>query len=362
MITYCTNIHPGETWQEIFQNLKAYVLSVKEAFLPHSPFPVGLYLSARAAEELVREGLAVFGDWLLKHNLFVSTLNGFPYGNFHGKMVKEGVYLPDWRTEERANYTKILVDILAHLLPAGMKGSISTVPVAFRKAMKEEDYPLVRRHLFSVLTHIDGVREETGKDIVLALEPEPGCVLETMEDLSIFFERLALPQDLRDTLGICLDLCHQAVVFAAPEEIFSTIGQANIPIGKIQISAGLSLKEKEIDGLAAFESSPYLHHVAIKDEGGTIFRYSDIPVALKCHQRRGKEEWRVHLHVPIYAEGINSFSTTQSFILASLPYVPKDTLLEVETYTWGKLIDDKRTDVLVNSIVRELNWLKGALP
>src|SRR4051812_44733868 len=94
---YCTNIHPGETWDEVFANVSTHVLVVKGRVCPDRPFGVGLRLSAVAARELAAPGvLAAFRDFLRTHGLYVFTINGFPYGAFHGTVVKENVYRPDW--------------------------------------------------------------------------------------------------------------------------------------------------------------------------------------------------------------------------------------------------------------------------
>ena len=98
------------------------------------PFGVGLRLSAEAAADVARARCArrASARFLAAEDLFVFTINGFPYGAFHGQRVKETVYQPDWRDERRLTYTNHLADILAELLPASGSGSISTVPGTFK--------------------------------------------------------------------------------------------------------------------------------------------------------------------------------------------------------------------------------------
>ena len=102
-------------------------------------FGVGLRLSARAAAELSAPAvLAEFRRLSSRSNrMYVFTINGFPYGTFHGTRVKEEVYLPDWRDPERLRYTNLLADLLAELLPddPGIEGSVSTVPGAYKPAL-----------------------------------------------------------------------------------------------------------------------------------------------------------------------------------------------------------------------------------
>jgi hypothetical protein len=133
VITYCTNIHPAESWRETERNLRTHLPAVKRALSPGEPFPIGLWLSNRAAFELDERALRAFGDWCRQEGLFVPTINGFPFGRFHGAAVKEKVYLPDWRSRERVDYTKRLAELLDGWLPEGMAGSVSTVPVGFRR-------------------------------------------------------------------------------------------------------------------------------------------------------------------------------------------------------------------------------------
>src|SRR5690606_1462491 len=96
-LTYCTNIHPGESWSRVFSNLRTDLLEVRDLVSVDQPFGVGLRLSAEAADTLVQpEPLAEFRSFLEQERLYVFTLNGFPYGPFHGQAVKAAVYQPDW--------------------------------------------------------------------------------------------------------------------------------------------------------------------------------------------------------------------------------------------------------------------------
>jgi hypothetical protein len=98
-LTYCTNVHPGESLAEVRALLREHVSAVKLAVAPTAPFGVGLRLAAAAADELQQPGeLARFRAELSELGLYCFTLNGFPYGAFHGTRVKESVYLPDWRS------------------------------------------------------------------------------------------------------------------------------------------------------------------------------------------------------------------------------------------------------------------------
>src|SRR4029077_6487868 len=103
------------------------------------PYAIGLRLGESEARELSEKAaLLAFQKWLEKENCYVFTINGFPYGKFHGARVKEQVYAPDWTTRERLDYTNLLFDLLGAIVPAGVEGSVSTVPVSFKEFIHDQ--------------------------------------------------------------------------------------------------------------------------------------------------------------------------------------------------------------------------------
>lgn len=383
-LTYCTNVHPGESWPETRANLGRYLPAIKEQLSPREPFGVGLRLSAAAAQELNEpQALGEAVSWLRDQGLYVFTLNGFPFGDFHGRPVKESVYRPDWRSEQRLAYTDLLADLLVRLLPAGMSGSISTVPVAFRRSLRDESEvePAAERLLRHV-SHLVEIERRTGCHLALALEPEPCCYLETIAETVQFFERrllappalgrLAVRAGLADApqaeaavrrhLGVCLDLCHAAVEFESPVDSLRSLRAAGIAVPKVQLSAGLRLPQVGGDAIArlrAFDDGVFLHQV-VERVGDELRRYEDLGQAFESFaQSGGEREWRVHFHVPIFRADLDPFGTTRDFVEAVLQEhrrAPVSDHLEVETYTFGVLPEQYRGDDIVTSIVRELRW------
>lgn len=361
MISYCTNIHPGESWNEVFANLEKHVPDVRSAVSSDRPFPIGLRLSFAASSELDRDAAFWFREWCELNSFFVPTINGFPYGNFHAGAagaVKEQVYLPDWRSSARVDYTIRLADLLNIWLPDGIRGSISTVPVGFSNHIREDDLGIVRRNLHSVLEHLDRLRQKSGKEIILSLEPEPGCFLEKTADVAAFFERMKFSAALKAGLGVCFDCCHQAVEFENPSESLELLAETNIRIGKIQISSALRLKDPDRATLEKFCEPCYLHQVVVRDEEGVVRRYADLPEALQRHRSGRGDEWRIHFHVPIFADRMEGYDTTRFFIEEALPLIDQNMLLEVETYTWEVLPPKLRMETATKSIIREIQWLK----
>lgn len=384
-LTYCTNIHAGETLPEVLDGLRAHLPVVKARVAPDRPMGVGLRLSAAASEALDRPGALVdFAAFLRDAGCYVFTLNGFPYGTFHGRRVKEDVYLPDWSAAERLGYSNRLADQLADLLPEGMQGSVSTVPGTF-KAWAGGREQAIADALIAHVAHLVALRERTGKTVSLALEPEPCCFLETIAESVAFFERhlftdaaaaaLAARSGLgrgdaadalRRHLGLCYDVCHAAVEFEDPRASVAALRRAGIGIFKLQLSAALRIERVDAtaaEQLAPFVEPVYLHQV-VQSRGGALTRFLDLPDALASLDSATGSEWRVHFHVPIFLDRLKDFSTTQAFlreILAMHREQPISDHLEVETYTWDVLPDRYRGVPVGEAIARELNWVADRL-
>jgi sugar phosphate isomerase/epimerase len=355
---YCTNIHAGESWEQIFSNVRTHVPAVKRLVAPDVPFPLALRLSGRAAREIDAAAAAELLAWCSEEGCFVATLNGFPYGRFHGVPVKERVYLPDWRDPERARYTRRLAELLACWLPEGGGGSISSVPLGYRRALAPADVPGALRNLRSALEQLRRLADTTGREILLALEPEPGCLIETTDDAIRLFESLDLPEALSRHLGLCYDCCHQALQFEDPAASLERLAGAGIRIGQVQVSSALALKAPDLRLLAGFAEPTYLHQCVGRRPDGSLVRCDDLPEALELSAASGCEEWRVHFHVPVFLERAGGAGTTRPFLEQILPRLAPETPLEVETYTWDVLPPQLRTGTVTESIARELRWVR----
>ena len=389
-LSYCTNIHPGETWSEIRENLHRHLPEVKRRVSPDRPFGLGLRLSAKAAEALEEPGASEeFEDFLREQDFYVFTINGFPYGSFHGTRVKEAVYLPDWRNEARLEYTNRLARLLARWVPEGSDdyGSISTVPGAFKaNATSDVARAAIADRLIRQAAELVEIERRTGRRLVLALEPEPCCMLETIEETVDFF-RSHLHGDaaarglaelarcsvqdaeiaLRKHLGVCLDLCHAAVEFEDPRDCIRRLRGAGIAIAKVQVTAGLRLPRVDagaVEVLRGFADEVYLHQV-VERCGAELRRYADIDAAIGAGRwLDGDCEWRVHFHVPVFVDALERFTSTQAFVRESLGLhagQPLSRHLEVETYTWTVMPSQHRSLPIDEAISRELLWVRELL-
>ena len=392
-LSYCTNIHPGESWPEVRANLERYLVPVRDRVAPGRPFGVGLRLSAESARTLATpEALDELRAFLSAHDLYVFTINGFPYGPFHGRPVKEQVYLPDWLDPERLAYTDQLADILAALLPEGVEGTISTVPGAFAPRVHgEADRARMAQALLDHVAHLVRLRATTGRRVALALEPEPCCFLETIAQAVDFFERylfsaaavewvssstgltrVAAATAIREHLGVCLDACHMAVEFEEPAKVLEALRAAEIRVPKVQVTAGLRVVLRDgddatLDALGAFADDVYLHQVVERRADGRLIRHLDLPQALaaaRAAKGQGTREWRVHFHVPVFRERYGAFLGTQEYVAELLRLVREGDVsehFEVETYTWDVLPEEFRREGIVAGIAREVEWAGNSL-
>lgn len=384
-LTYCTNIHAGEDWPDVHASLATHLPEIKAAVSPDAPMGVGLRLANAAVESLQEPAaFANLRRLLDDGGYYVFTLNGFPYGAFHGERVKEGAYCPDWSEPARLTYTDRLADLLAKLLPDGMEGTVSTVPGTFRP-WAEGRVEAIADNLIRHVAHLVGLRERTGKTIALTLEPEPRCLLETIAEAVDFFEqhlfgaaaearlaglaglsRGAAAEALRRHIGVCYDVCHAAVEFEDPRESVAALQKTGIGIGKVQLSSALRIAEVTAQTkaqLRPFDEPVYLHQLVARWDGH-LTRYLDLPEALAAPDAAPGTEWRIHFHVPVFLEEMKDFSTTQGFlreILALHRDSPITQHLEVETYTWDVLPEQYRNVGMSAAIARELAWARDRL-
>jgi hypothetical protein len=380
---YCLNVHPTQTCEEVYAALLGPTRDVKRQFCPDAPFAVGLRLSAEAAADAKRVAMELSAIFV-GEGYVAYTMNGFPYGRFHGAPVKAAVYDPDWTTRARRFYTKNLAHVMAAITPEGETASISTVPGGFGLRTREREAIVAEGLLQSVADLIE-IERETGRAVALALEPEPWCLLDSTADAIVFFHdwlfsekamtrlgalagvtpyeaSVALPRHL----GLCLDVCHMAVAFETPRQTLVDIAEAGIPIYKLQLSAALRIDHMTAAArrrVAAFQDEVYLHQVVARAPNGQIRRILDLPEALAQPEGLGGEEWRVHFHVPVFAELAAPLASTRDVleeVLALHRAMPISRHLEVETYTWGVLPPDAKPagdQPIADGIVRELQWV-----
>ena len=355
-LAYCSNVHPADDLDGVAAQLERYAARVRER-LDVPVLGVGLWVAAPAladagAADRLRAQLRGLG-------LEVVTLNGFPYEAFHAEVVKLGVYRPNWADPRRRDYTLGLARLLASLLPSDVaEGSISTLPLGWRTEWDAAAADAGRRALEEVAAGLMALESETGKRIRIALEPEPGCTIETVAQAADFLAGLA-----PEWIGLCLDACHLAVQFEVADGALALLADAGVAVVKAQVSSALRVPAPESSRafLDGFAEPRFLHQVR-EVVGGHVAGADDLPDALGG-ALPAAAEWRVHFHVPVHA----AEHTTQHELEATLAALvggpaPLTTHLEVETYTWGVLPDGPGgDDGLVEGLAAELAWTRDRL-
>ena len=377
-LAYCTNIHRGETWPETFDSLKKYTLAVRERVALGRPYAIGLRLSNRAARELSeRAALLEFQRWLGQNHCYVFTINGFPYGQFHGTRVKEKVYLPDWTSLGRVAYTNRLFDLLAQLVPAGVEGSVSTVPCGFKELVTGCDaLKMIRQNVWQCVEHVARLSQQTGRKLHLGLEPEPLCLLETSREVIQFFDRIRAEHRndprLAEHLGVNYDTCHLAVEFEEPQNAIGALRQHGIKISKLHLSSALKMRPtiEAREELANFADDIYLHQVIVRRPDASRVIYRDLNDALaaepECYPDEcASFEWRIHFHVPLHRSPTSVFDNTTDHLIGVLDILQSNpglcSHLEMETYTWEVLPAELRSQDVVEQLVAEYGWTLARL-
>lgn len=380
IVGYCTNVHAGESYREILDNLERHALRVKEIISPNEPMGVGLWISAAAARQIIDEQwILPLRDWLRERGLNAFTLNGFPHDHFHEKVVKDRVYRPDWISAARAQYTRDLIVILKQLLDEGEEGSISTLPLGWptHGPWGESQLAAAAMQLTTIAIALHTAREDDGRLIHLDIEPEPGCVLQTGEQAAAFIadrlfplsEQANLP--CREYMRICHDVCHAAVMFEDQGESLRIYERAGVRVGKVQVSSAVDVdfdampakrRRDAMERLSDFAEPRYLHQTTIKRDS-RMEMFTDLSDALASrHALDLAGRWRIHFHVPIFLDGLGfgGVGTTHGEIALAVRAARAMGVRhwEIETYAWDVLPDDLRPVSLAEGIAREFSWFE----
>ncbi|MGX1472894.1 UNVERIFIED_CONTAM: hypothetical protein RKD50_001702 [Streptomyces canus] len=368
-LAYCTNVHPAETLDGVLAQLTRYAEPVRHR-LGTDRLGVGLWLSRPAVTELTTERGAVarLRGELDARGLEVVTLNAFPYRGFHDRAVKKSVYRPDWSEPARLEHTLDCARLLAALLPDdAARGSVSTLPLAWREPWTTHRADRVNRHLDRLAQGLAALAADTGRPVRVGFEPEPGCVIENTAQAA----RLLADVDPR-WLGVCLDTCHTAVGFEDAPTACARLGAAGLPVVKAQVSCALAVDDPQDPAARAalweFAEPRFLHQTR-ESLRGRLLAVDDLPDALGG-ALPGAGPWRVHFHTPLHATPRPPLRSTEHELLAALetlvggPAALTDHL-EVETYTWSVLPGGTgpgaRQHGLADGIADELAWTRDTL-
>ncbi len=380
-VGYCTNVHSGTTLAQVIANLRTFASPAKQRFSPEEPMSIGLWLSHQAVSEALRpDGTDALRTVLDEIGLVPATFNAFPCDDFHGKVVKQRVYHPDWSETRRLDYTLQVASLHASLLPAGSRGSISTLPIGW----PDSNDPARRMAMAAVqmrkcAEELERIHNETGVSLRLALEPEPGCILDSAADVVRFLEEMVFADGNeslnRKRIAVCHDVCHSAVMFENQSEALDLYRRSGISVAKVQISSAIAASVdggRDNDGvlteLVAFDEPRYLHQTMFRFPDRLPVFVTDLDLAIEFARTASPPfQLRSHFHVPIDLTEIGLLQTTQQEILECLAWFKTDRPamegvdFEVETYAWHVAPESARGNSLTDSLVRELTWLESAM-
>ena len=389
-LSYCSNIHPGEIWALHFAELQKNVPLVKAQVCPNQAMGLGLRIANQASIDLQdSSAFEALKSWLGKENLYVFTLNGFPYGGFHDTIVKDQVHAPDWTTQERYDYTLRLAHLLAKLMPENEhEGGISTSPISYKYWWNspEKLHDATKKGtlaLLELVIALADLEKSTGKWIHIDIEPEPDGILENHGEFVDWYENVYLPMGieflgkkgmassedlLRRHVQLCFDICHYGVSFDKPATCIQELVDKHIPVGKIQISSALRVDLREnplaqIETLKKYHEPVYLHQVKALGKDGSFIQYRDLDEAIADFNPDRDDEWRVHFHVPLFLENYGILGSTQQEIRETMAIQKSNPFtrhLEIETYTWGVLPTEFQVP-MDQSISREIQYIQGLL-
>jgi sugar phosphate isomerase/epimerase len=339
-LTYCGNVHAAEDLEHWFEAATTFTVPIAERQRRHGRvFGLGVHWNAAVMLSLARSASARerVRRFLTAHELEVWTFNVFPHGSFHRERVKERVYQPDWADEARVAYTLAAAAVAGELAAPGAPIALSTLPLGWRTGDREA----MARNLARVGSELARLADSTGRDLVLALEPEPCCLLETVAATASFLEEFVFPRDgsgdvLRNRLGVCVDLCHLAVVDEDPLRAIADLRRRGIRVPKIQVSSCLELRDPVhgLEQLLAFDEPRYLHQTI----ASTGARAEDLPdVRMRWAEFAVPGRIRTHFHVPVFWDASGPLGSTRTELQRVLPELPREVPLEVETYTWDVL-------------------------
>lgn len=370
ILSYCTNVHPAEDLAGLLEQLDMYAGAIRER-LGVPVLGVGLWLPAPVATELARDAdaRARLAERLVANGLVVRTLNAFPYRGFHADVVKKAVYRPRWGEPARTAFTLECAEVLADLLPAGGSGSLSTVPLGWREGWTDADDRAATAELGRVGASLADLYARTGRRVRLAIEPEPGCVLDTIADVVAWLAPRVERGEIDPAyVGVCVDTCHLAVSYADPAAEIAAIHAAGLSVVKIQASAAPEVPDpadpRQRELIGRFVEPRYLHQTRELAADRSVLAVDDLDVALR--ELPGTGPWRVHFHIPIHADPappLRSTRDTITAVLAALAGHPDAATadVEVETYTWGVLPAEAAQVDPITGIGAELGWLAHAV-
>jgi sugar phosphate isomerase/epimerase len=384
---YSSNLHAAETVDELEGVLASFTAEARRR-LGWERLGLDLRLGSVAIRELAADPkpLARLRRALDAAGAAAHSLNAFPLRPFQAAVVKADAYRPDW-TESEREYDTIAIIPVALGLSDDRLVTVSTVPGSYRPfGAARNDHGAIAGALGRFAAHAALAKRACGRQVVLALEPEPWCTLETSHDAVAFWrgplashgvvaaaalldgDQAAARTAVAEHLGVCFDTCHLSLAFEDQRAAVARLVAAGVRIAKCQFSAAPEVLDPHHDragvaALRALAEPRFMHQTAAASASGSLSKVEDLDQLDTCLARLpSATAVRSHFHIPVFREpqgsGLSSTVADSRIGLAACIAAGCEHL-SVETYTWSILAAHER-DAL-DGTVRELVALQQAV-
>lgn len=385
---YSSNLHAAETVVELERVLAAFTAEVRQR-LGWERIGLDLRLGSTAIREMGGDpaALARVRRALDQAGASAHSLNAFPLRPFQAAVVKADAYRPDWTEDERTDDTIAIIPVALALCDDAFV-TVSTVPGSYRPfGAVKNDHTKIAANLGRFAGHAAKAKRTSGRTVMLCLEPEPWCTLETSHDAVAFWQgplaqagvaaaasvldgdQAAARAAIAEHLGLCFDTCHFSLAFEDQRAVAERLVAAKIPIGKCQFSAAPEVRDPQRDAagvaaLRALAEPRFMHQTAATSASGSLSKVEDLDQLDACLARLpNATAVRSHFHIPVDREpqtsGLSStVADSRLGLAACLAHGCRH--ISVETYTWSILAAHER-DAL-SGTVRELQALQRLIP
>ena len=206
-----------------------------------------------------------------------------------------------------------------------MRGSISTVPGDLQRLGRGPRCRRSARTMSAMPRTSSACASATGKDIALALEPEPNCFLETLEETARYFEEELFGEQAISLMAELTGLLARRRRRRAPPPHRRLLRR--LPCGGGVRAGARAPRDVPRQGHPHPEAAAELRaesrrastarrrrssgpstsrSICTRWSPGTargFKRYLDLPEALADLDAKLGSEWRIHFHVPIFLAG-----------------------------------------------------------
>ncbi len=364
-LCYCLNIfRPFKSPAELdilFKKIKALK---KELSQPDSEsFAIGIWVNKNFLAFLEEQkNLNTLKEKMEQEKIYTYSFNVFPFEQFHDASIKEKVYFPDWMENARVDFTCRAARLLSRLIPDEVQGSLSTVPGTYTDKISKHNLSVIQKNFLKTGQFLASLFQDTGKKILLAVEPEPDCLWSSARDFTDFYStHLAEFPNKAEYIGICYDTAHHELAEDGPGKQFDYCIINNVNIAKIQFSSALGSPENSSkDELAKFADEVYLHQTKIFKNNKIIAKFADLPHALAKADRN--LHWKIHYHIPLYVNkmphGLIAEKHELETVLKKCKEKPEIcSNLEIETYTYDILPNNVKISPIEKSMAEEYSFI-----